>query len=96
MKTPRHARTAFIALGDYSPISCATAAAELATRTPSPAEVTTLITLAEGSDANSRMGACETLGILKNTSALPALGRRLRPVPCRCPMPSSRRRRTVS
>jgi hypothetical protein len=65
------------ALSEYDPAMRSNAATELASRTLTPTEITTLITMAEGADANARMGACETLGDLKNTSALPALGRRL-------------------
>ena len=65
------------ALGAYDPAMRSNAATQLATRSLSTTEINTLITMAEGSDANTRMGACETLGDLKNASALPALGRRL-------------------
>lgn len=65
------------ALGDYDPVVRHDAAKELAARTLTPAEEQALIALAEGKEANARMGACQTLGIRKTASALPALGRRL-------------------
>ena len=64
-------------LGDYDPAIRAYAADELHNRTLTTAEENTLITMAEGSSANARMGACETLGLRLTTAALPALGRRL-------------------
>ena len=64
-------------LGDYDPAIRSYAATELANRTLTTPDQTSLITLAEGSDANTRMGACETLGLRLTTAALPALGRRL-------------------
>ncbi|MEI6603733.1 MAG: DUF6288 domain-containing protein [Verrucomicrobiota bacterium] len=64
-------------IGDYDPAIRSYAATELAKRVLTTTEETSLITLAEGSDANTRMGACETLGLRLTTAALPALGRRL-------------------
>ena len=58
-------------LNDYDPVVRNDAAKELATRTTT--EVNTLITMAGASDANGRMGACQTLGILK--TSLPAVQR---------------------
>ena len=69
--------TLMTALGAYDPAMRSNAATQLATRSLTTTEINTLITMAEGSDANTRMGACETLGDLKNSTALPALGRRL-------------------
>ena len=60
-------------LNDYDPVVRNDAAKELATRTLTPTEVNTLITMAGASDANGRMGACQTLGILK--TSLPAVQR---------------------
>lgn len=64
-------------LGEYDPAVRAYAAVELGARSLTSTEIASLITMAEGPDANARMGACESLGIMKTTSALPALGRRL-------------------
>lgn len=64
-------------LGEWDPAVRAYVAAELGVRTLTGTEINTLITMAEGPDANTRQGACEVLGIRKTTSALPALGRRL-------------------
>ena len=64
-------------LGDYDPAIRAYAAAELTNRSLTTTDENSLITLAEGTDANTRMGACETLGLRLTTAALPALGRRL-------------------
>ena len=58
-------------LNDYDPVVRNDAAKELATRTTT--EVNTLITMAGASDANGRMGVCQTLGILK--TSLPAVQR---------------------
>ena len=65
------------ALSEYDPLVRHDAATELATRTLTAAEVNTLLALAAGTNANGRMGACQTLGILKNTDALPLLAQRL-------------------
>ena len=64
-------------LGEYDPVVRDYTATELATRSLGASDITALLTLAEGPDANVRMGACQTLGLLKTTAALPALGRRL-------------------
>ncbi|MEI6603804.1 MAG: DUF6288 domain-containing protein [Verrucomicrobiota bacterium] len=70
------------ALAEYDPSVRSNAANELASRALSPTEISALITMAEAANVNQRLGACETLGLLKNTSALDALGRRLSdPVP---------------
>ena len=65
------------ALNEYDPVVREYTATELATRTLTTAEVNSLMVIAEGPEANARMGACQTLGLLKTTAALPALGRRL-------------------
>ncbi|MGD0089903.1 MAG: DUF6288 domain-containing protein [Planctomycetota bacterium] len=66
------------ALGDWSPIVRGWAAEELAARPEAKALVPQLITLAEGSDAHVRQGACEALGCIKSTEALPVLVRLLK------------------
>ncbi len=65
------------ALGDWSPVVRGWAAEELATRPEARAMVADLIRKAEGRDALVRQGACETLGYLKDTNALPVLVRLL-------------------
>ncbi len=65
------------ALREYDPALRSNAASELARRTLTTAEVDSLLALAEGADANARMGACEALGALKVTRALPVLAGRL-------------------
>ena len=65
------------ALSEYDPIVRNTAAVELGTRTLTTAEVNTLLAMAGGADANGRMGAIQTLGILKTTGALPLLAQKL-------------------
>ncbi|MCF7734661.1 MAG: HEAT repeat domain-containing protein, partial [Akkermansiaceae bacterium] len=73
--------TLIAALSEYDPVVRHDAAAELASRSLSGAEVNTLIALiTDGTlspDANVRQGACEALGMLKPTGALTALGQRL-------------------
>ena len=69
----------FSALGEWDPIVRFNAATELATRSLTPTEVTSLITMAENpADANQREAACTALGCLQATSAIPALTRRLK------------------
>lgn len=65
------------AFRDWSPIVRGWAAEELARRPEAKSMVPRLITLAEGSDAHARQGACEALGFIKNTNALPVLVRLL-------------------
>jgi hypothetical protein len=65
------------AFSDWSPIVRGWAAEELARRPEAKAMVPRLITLAEGADAHARQGACEALGFIKNTNALPVLVRLL-------------------
>ena len=65
------------ALSEFDPVVRNDAATELGTRTLSTAEVDALLAMAEGTNANGRMGACQTLGILKKTAALPLLAQRL-------------------
>ena len=66
------------ALGDWSPIVRGWAAEELAKRPEAKALVPRLITMAEGKDAHVRQGACEALGCIKSTEALPVLVRLLK------------------
>ena len=73
-----HTTTQLIAaLSEYDPLVRNDAATELGTRSLSTAEVDTLLAMAEGTNANGRMGACQTLGILKTPAALPLLAQRL-------------------
>lgn len=65
------------ALGDWSPIVRGWAAEELARRDEANALVPALIAMAEGPNAAQRQGACEALGHIKNTTALPVLVRLL-------------------
>ena len=65
------------ALGEYDPIVRNAAATELGRRTLTGPEVNTLLAMADGADANARMGAVQTLGILKTPSALTLIGQRL-------------------
>ncbi len=65
------------ALGEYDPIVRDAAARELGKRTLTVPEVNTLLAMADGPDANARMGAIQTLGILKTAGALTLLGQRL-------------------
>jgi len=66
------------AFSDWSPIVRGWAAEELAKRPEAVAMVPELIKMAEGKDAHARQGACETLGYIKDTSALPVLVRLLK------------------
>ncbi len=65
------------AFRDWSPIVRGWAAEELARRPEAKAMVARLMAMAEGNDAHARQGACETLGHLRNTNALPVLVRLL-------------------
>ncbi|MEO0017498.1 MAG: hypothetical protein RLZZ522_781, partial [Verrucomicrobiota bacterium] len=65
------------ALSEYDPVVRNDAAVELGTRTLTTPEVDTLLAMAVGADANGRMGACQTLGILQTPGALTLLGERL-------------------
>lgn len=69
-KTPQELVAAF---SDWSPIVRGWAAEELATRPEAKDTVPQLIALAKGKDAHASQGACEALGLLKSTEALPAL-----------------------
>jgi hypothetical protein len=65
------------ALSDYDPVVRHYAAVELGKRTPNATELTTLRNLVTGPDANGRMGACQALGLLKDSTALPTIVQRL-------------------
>lgn len=65
------------AFSDWSPIVRGWAAEELAKRPEAKAMVPQLIRMAEGEDAHVRQGACEALGYIKDTNALPVLVRLL-------------------
>lgn len=76
----RTARTVTQLIGDLSefdPVVRNFAAQELATRTLSSTQLTTLRTMLSGTNANGRMGACQTLGLLKDATAMPMLTQRL-------------------
>ncbi len=74
MKTLRELTTAF---GDWSPIVRGWAAEEFVSRHEAETLVPELIKMAEGPDKHLRQGACETLGLLRTTEALPVLIRLL-------------------
>ena len=78
LKCPAYTTTQLIAaLTEYDPVVRSDAAVELGKRTLTTTEVNTLLSMVNGTNANGRMGACQTLGILKNTAALPLLAQRL-------------------
>jgi len=68
LKTPQELIVAF---GDWSPVVRGWAAEELATRSEAKAMVPQLIAMSEGKDMHARQGACDTLGYMKSTEALP-------------------------
>ncbi|MFO1046150.1 MAG: DUF6288 domain-containing protein [Planctomycetaceae bacterium] len=70
-------RELMAAFGDWSPIVRGWAAEEIATRPDTDSLIPELIKMAEGSDKHLRQGACETLGLLRTTDALPVLIRLL-------------------
>ena len=65
------------AFGDWSPIVRGWAAEEIVTRPEAETLIPELIKMAEGPDKHLRQGACETLGLLRTTDALPVLIRLL-------------------
>ena len=66
------------ALSEFDPVVRNYAAVELATRTLLPAELTTLRTMvSDTTNANGRQGACQTLGLLKDATAMPLITQRL-------------------
>jgi hypothetical protein len=64
-------------LSDFDPVTRNFAARELATRTLTSTELTTLRSMLGDTDVNGRMGSCQTLGILKDTTAMPMITQRL-------------------
>ncbi len=70
-----------IALGNYDPVVRHDAATQLASRTLSTSELSTLVNLITNAtlspSINVRQAVCETLGIRQTSSALTALGQRL-------------------
>ncbi len=65
------------ALSEFDPVVRHYAAIELATRSLTSTELTTLRTMVTGTNANGRMGACQALGLLKDATAMPLLTQRL-------------------
>lgn len=65
------------AFGDWSPIVRGWAAEEIVTRPEAENLIPDLIKMAEGPDKHLRQGACETLGLMRTTDALPVLIRLL-------------------
>jgi len=65
------------ALSEFDPVVRNYAAIELAKRTLTASELTTLRAMVTGTNANGRMGACQTLGILKDSAALSLITQRL-------------------
>lgn len=65
------------ALSEFDPVVRNYAAIELAKRTLTNAQLTTLRSMITSTNANERMGACQTLGILKDATALPIITQRL-------------------
>jgi autotransporter-associated beta strand protein len=75
---PAHTTTELIAaLSEFDPLVRDSAAIELATRTLTGTEINTLLAMVTDPDANARMGACQALGLLENSTALPMLAARL-------------------
>ena len=72
--TPKQLVAAF---SDWSPVVRGWAAEELSKRPEVKSMVPELIKMAEGKDAHIAQGACETLGYLKSTEALPVFVRLL-------------------
>ncbi len=64
-------------LSEFDPVVRNYAAIELGKRSPSSGELTTLRGMITGTDVNGRMGACQTLGYLKDTASLTPLKDRL-------------------
>jgi len=64
-------------LSEFDPVVRNYASIELAKRALTAAELTTLRAMVTGTNANGRMGACQTLGILKDSTALPLITQRL-------------------
>jgi len=64
-------------LSEFDPVVRHAAAIELATRSLSAGELTTLRGMVTAPDANGRMGACQALGLLNDAAALPSIVQRL-------------------
>jgi autotransporter-associated beta strand protein len=64
-------------LSEFDPVVRNFAAQELAIRTLSSGELTTLRTMLSGTNANGRMGACQTLGLRKDATAMTMITQRL-------------------
>lgn len=64
-------------LGDYDPVVRHYAAIELGKRTLGGPDLATVRAMVTGPDANGRMGACQALGLLKDSTALPTIVQRL-------------------
>ncbi len=64
-------------LSDFDPVVRHYAAIELGKRTLSGTDLTTLRNMVTGTNANGRMGACQALGLLKDSTALPTIVSRL-------------------
>ncbi len=73
-KTPKELVAAF---SDWSPIVRSWAAEELSKRPEAKAMVADLVTMAGGNDIHQIQGACETLGLLSSSEALPVLVKQL-------------------
>ena len=65
------------AVSDYDPIVRHFAAVELGKRSPGAGELTTLRGMVTGTEANGRMGACQALGLLKDSDAFSLINARL-------------------
>ena len=70
-------------LSDFDPVVRHAAAVELAKRSVSAGELTTLRGMVTGTDANGRMGACQALGLLQDATALQGGWMEIG-YPCRC------------
>lgn len=64
-------------LSEFDPVVRNYAAKELGKRTIGASDLTTLRGMISGASANGRAGACQTLGILKDATALPLITQRL-------------------
>lgn len=65
------------ALSEFDPLARDAAAIQLATCTLTGTEINTLLAMVTAPNASARMAACQTLGLLKNTGAIPLLVQRL-------------------
>ncbi len=64
-------------LSEFDPVVRNYGAIELGKRSLSAPELTTLRNMVTGTDANGRMGACQTLGLLNDATALPIINQRI-------------------